>query len=69
MTHVPAPLSNMQVELLKLYSAGVPDEHLVGIRILVAKYLFAIARAKADKIWDEKKYTDEIVNQLLKQHG
>ena len=49
----------MQIELLKLYSVGVPDEHLAGVRILVAKYLFAIARAKADKIWDEKKYTDE----------
>jgi hypothetical protein len=69
MSQVHAPLSNMQVELLKLYSAGVPEEHLAGIRILVAKYLFAIARAKADKIWDEKKYTDTIINELLKQHG
>ena len=69
MTQVHAPLSNMQIELLKLYSAGVPDEHLAGVRILVAKYLFAIARAKAGKIWDEKKYTDEIINDLLKQNG
>ncbi len=69
MIQVHAPLSNMQIELLKLYSVGVPDEHLAGVRILVAKYLFAIARAKADKIWDEKKYTDEIINDLLKQNG
>ena len=61
MGQIQAPLSNMQLELLKLYSAGVPEEHLTGIRILIAKYLFAIARAKADKIWDEKQYTDEII--------
>ena len=54
MGQIQAPLSNMQLELLKLYSAGVPEEHLAGIRILIAKYLFAIARTKADKIWDEK---------------
>ena len=56
----------MQLELLKLYSAAVLEEHLAGIRILIAKYLFAIARAKADKIWDEKQYTDEIISELLK---
>lgn len=65
MTKVKAPLSNMQMELLKLYSAGVPDEYLDDIKILVAKFLFAKARAKADKIWDEKNYTDEIINGLI----
>ena len=69
MGQIQAPLSNMQLELLKLYSAGVPEEHLAGIRILIAKYLFAIARAKADKIWDEKQYTDEIITEFLKQNG
>ncbi len=69
MGQIQAPLSNLQVELLKLYSAGVPDEHLEGLKILIARYLFAKARAKADKIWDEKKYTDEIINTLLKENA
>ncbi len=54
----------MQVELLKLYSAGIADEHLDELKILIAKFLFAKARSKADKVWDEKEYTDEIVNAL-----
>ena len=62
-----APLSNMQMELLKLYSAGVPDQYLEDIKILVAKFLFAKARAKADKIWDEKSYTDDIITELVNQ--
>jgi hypothetical protein len=60
-----APLSNMQVELMKLYSTGVPDEYLNDIRILVAKFLFAKARAKADQIWDDKAYTDSLINELV----
>jgi hypothetical protein len=62
-----APLSNMQMELMKLYSTGVPDEYLNDIRILVAKFLFAKARAKADQIWEEKGYTDELIDSLIKQ--
>ena len=62
-----APLSNMQMELMKLYSTGVPDEYLNDIRILVAKFLFAKARAKADQIWDEKSYSDDLINSLIKE--
>ncbi len=62
-----APLSNMQMELMKLYSTGVPDEYLDDIRILVAKFLFAKARAKADQIWDEKSYTDDLIRDLIKK--
>ncbi len=32
MIQTPAPLSNMQVELLKLYSAGIADEHLEELK-------------------------------------
>ncbi len=50
----------MQVELFKLYSAGVPDEYLAEIKRMIAKYLFEKARDKADKIWDEKGYSNTI---------
>lgn len=63
-----APLSNLQLELLKLYAAGVPDKYLEDLKILIARFLFAKARAKADKIWDEKKYTDELLTELLSRH-
>jgi hypothetical protein len=60
-----APLSNLQVELLKMYSAGVPDQYLEDLKILIARFLFAKARAKADQYWDEKEYTDELLDELL----
>ena len=64
---IKAPLSNMQMELMKLYSTGVPDEYLNDIRILVAKFLFAKARAKADQIWDEKSYSDNLIQNLIEE--
>lgn len=61
------PLSNMQLELLKLYASGVPDSYLPEIKNVIARFLLEKARAEADKVWDEKGYTPETVEQWLKE--
>ena len=38
---------------------------LDDLKLLIAKFLFAKARMKADKVWDEKEYTDQIVRDLI----
>ncbi len=53
------PLSNMQMELLKLYAAGVPDAYLEEIKEMIARYLLSKAREEAGKIWLEKGYNTE----------
>lgn len=60
------PLSNMQLELLKLYSAGVPEEYLVEIKEMIARFLLSKAREEAGKSWQEKNYSDENVNKWIK---
>lgn len=60
------PLSNIQMELLKMYSAGVPDAYLLEIKEMIARFLLAKAREEAGKAWEEKKYTEETVDQWLK---
>jgi len=59
------PLSNIQVELLKLFSAEIPDNHLIELKKIIAKFLMDKARDKADTIWYEKGYTDEKLQQIL----
>lgn len=68
---LPTPLSNIQRELLKLLSAGIPENELWELRMLIAKFLLEKARDKADAIWDEKGYSDEKLLQILeaKQMG
>lgn len=48
------PLSNLQQELLKLYSANVSEEDLLHIKKYLAQYFGAKAISEADKIWDER---------------
>lgn len=59
------PLSNIQMELLKLYATGISDAHLQDLRLVIAKFLLEKARKKADKIWEERTYSQETVNTLL----
>ena len=53
------PLSNIQAELLKLFSADISDKHLDEFKKMMALFLLDKARDKADSVWDEKGYTDE----------
>ena len=61
------PLSNIQEELLKLFSADIPDKHLSELKRIIARFLLDKARDKADIIWDEKNYTDEKLLQILSE--
>jgi hypothetical protein len=59
------PLSNVQAELLKLFSAEIPESHLLELKKVMAKFFLDKARDKADTIWDEKGYTDDKLQQIL----
>ena len=52
------PLSNVQVELLKLYTTGVSDETLLELKKTIAKFFLDRLRKTADKVWVEKGYSD-----------
>lgn len=59
------PLSNIQIELLKLYSVGVSDEVLLELKKLMSKFLMEKMREEAGKVWLEKGYTENVINQWL----
>jgi hypothetical protein len=59
------PFSNIQLELLKLYADNIPDEDLLAIKKLIAKYFFEKAKDAADKAWDEKGLDEKT---LLQKH-
>lgn len=59
------PLSNIQSEMLKLFSADIPEKELEEIKKIIAKFLLESARDKADTIWDSRGYTDEKLQKIL----
>ncbi|MFM9950620.1 MAG: hypothetical protein ACKV1O_21965 [Saprospiraceae bacterium] len=59
-----APLSNLQMELLKLYANGITEEELLDIRRILARYFMDRAVQGATKVWEEKGYS---ARQLLNE--
>ena len=56
-------LSNLQLELLKLYAMNVSEEELRDIKRMLAKYFMEKAMDEADKVWDERGYTNELMEE------
>lgn len=56
-------LSNMQKELLKLYSTEIPDSQLQEIKQLLSRYFADKASDEMDRLWDEQKWNDQTMNQ------
>jgi hypothetical protein len=63
----PRPLSNLQEELLRLYSTGISDEALAEIKDLLARYFFQKAIDEADKVAKEKGYTQDTFDSWLNE--
>ncbi len=59
----PKPLSNVQEELLKLYSTGISDENLLELKDVISTFLFE----KADQTFNDKGYTPETINSWLNE--
>ena len=59
------PLSNVQVELLKLYSTNLSEEDLLDLRTMIARYYAERAIKNADKIWNERGLTNDDMEKLL----
>ena len=64
---VEPPLRNLQMEMLKSFATKVSNEDLTVKRDMIARYLLEKARDEADRIWDERGYTDEKLQQLLEK--
>lgn len=60
-------ISNLQQELLKIYSSDISEEDLLYIKRYLAKYFAEKAVKEADEIAFQKGYTGETMNQWLNE--
>lgn len=66
MTHTPSTsLSNIQLELLNLYSVGVSDETLLELKKIISQFLMQKLRDEAGKVWVEKQYSEADIDTWL----
>jgi hypothetical protein len=61
-------LSNIQLELLKLYHSNVSDQDLMEIRMLLANYFRNKASDEMDQLWDKNNWSNETMNEWENEH-
>ena len=64
-----ANLSNLQLELLRLYGNGVSEENLREIKMILAKYFADKATDEMDKVWEEKNLTEQDMTRWTNEHN
>lgn len=61
-------LTNLQLELLKIFSYQLPDNQLIGIKNILAKYFADKASDEMDALWGENSWTNKTMDIWLNEH-
>ncbi len=61
-------LSNLQIELLKLFKYNISDAQLLEIRDLLAKYFARKATEEMDKLWNDNNWNEQTIEQWGQTH-
>ena len=59
------PLSNVQIELMKLFSTNLTDNELIELKDLLSGFYADKAVSQADMLWDEKGLSDQDMDKWL----
>lgn len=66
---MPSILSNLQLELLKLYANNISDKQLVEIKLLLANYFAQQATDAMDKLWETQDLSAETMVEWTNEHN
>jgi len=67
MNYLSTPLSNIQMELLKLYSTDLTEKYLAELKNVLAKFYADKSIKSANKAWNEKGLSNEDMNKWLNE--
>ena len=62
------PFNQTQIEILKMFEFHKSEEDLQRFKRFLIDYLYQLATAEADKVWDERGYTQETMEQWKDEH-
>jgi hypothetical protein len=65
MSALDKPLSNLQIELLQLFSQDVSDEDLISIKRLIASFFADRASDEMDRLWEQNNWSNETMDEWL----
>lgn len=61
------PFNKAQLELLKLFGRVNDENELNEIKTIIAQYYANKAIAEADRLWDERGYTQQTMDDWMKE--
>ena len=61
-------LTNVQIELLKLFQYNLPEKQLAEIKNILAKYFANTATAEMDKLWNENNWNNDVMKEWANEH-
>lgn len=66
---VQRPLTNLQLEMLKIFSLQLTKDELLDIRNILARHFAARLTQRVDEIWQGKNLTGEDMEQWLNEEN
>ncbi|MEI8085691.1 MAG: hypothetical protein WCG93_05705 [Paludibacter sp.] len=67
MIAVKQPLSNVQVELLKIYSTNISETEMKELKNLLAQFYAQKSIENANKSWKDKNLSNDIMDEWLNE--
>jgi hypothetical protein len=61
-------LTNVQLELLKLFQYNLPDNQLNDIKEMLARYFAKSASNEMDKLWDNNNWDENTIESWKNEH-
>ena len=68
MQTVKQPMTNLQLELLKLYTRKVSEQDLQSIKKILAQYFSNKTMDLADKVWEKNNWKDDDAERFSNGH-
>ena len=61
-------LTNLQLELLKMFKYELPESQIEEIKTLLSKYFAEKATDEMDKLWEQNNWNDETMEDWKNEH-
>ena len=62
------PLSNAQLELLKVFSENLPEKEILELKKILTEWRFKKLKEAANEVWEKNNWTAEYMEELRKTH-
>jgi len=61
-------LSNLQIELLKLFNYNLQEKQLIEIKNLLSSYFAQNITKDIDELWDKEQWDDKTIDNCKDEH-